>query len=158
MSRLSTTCLMTIALLASPAVSFAQEAPSATIAFSGGSVAAGVGYTWGNGTLLFKGKPYPFTVSGLSVVDIGIDRIDGAGTVYNLKNPADAAGTYFAAGDDRRRWLGGGARKPKRGHRPFSFKNVGPEAQPCRKRHCCNAEINNLLDCIFSRHARKEAG
>lgn len=98
MSRLSTTCLITIALLAPSAVSFAQEAPSATIAFSGGSVAAGVGYTWGDGTLLFKGKPYPFTISGLSVVDIGIDRIDGAGTVYNLKNPADAAGTYFAAG------------------------------------------------------------
>jgi hypothetical protein len=98
MSRFQIVCLIIIAILAPSTVSFAQEAPSATIAFSGGSIAAGVGYTWGSGTLLFKGKPYHFTVSGLSVVDIGVDRIDGAGTVYNLKNPADAAGTYFAAG------------------------------------------------------------
>jgi hypothetical protein len=98
MSRFQAIFPIVIALLAPSTVSFAQEAPSATIAFSGGSVAAGVGYTWGSGTLLFKGEPYPFKVSGLSVIDIGVDRIDGTGTVYNLKNPADAAGTYFAAG------------------------------------------------------------
>jgi|UPI00064842CB hypothetical protein len=77
MSRFQTICPIVIALLAPSTISFAQEAPSANIAFSGGSVAAGVGYTWGSGTSLFKGKPHPFTASGLSVVDIGVNRIDG---------------------------------------------------------------------------------
>ncbi|WP_429925709.1 hypothetical protein ACQY1H_23745 (plasmid) [Agrobacterium vitis] len=75
-----------------------QGTGDATMTFSGGSVAAGVGYTWGNGTLNFEGKSYPFTVSGLTFIDVGAERIDGAGTVYNLKKVEDAAGTYVAAG------------------------------------------------------------
>ncbi|MDQ0391069.1 hypothetical protein [Labrys monachus] len=92
------TCLVAASLFCMSAPAFAQNAPDATITFSGGSVAAGVGYTWGSGTLRYKGKAYPFTVSGLSVVDVGAARIDGTGTVYNLRNVADAAGTYVAAG------------------------------------------------------------
>ena len=76
----------------------AEHTPDAKISFSGGSIAAGIGYTWGSGTLVFKEKSYPFTVQGLSVIDIGIAKIDGVGDVYNLKDVKAFPGTYVAAG------------------------------------------------------------
>ena len=80
-------------------LALAQEsAPSGTLSFTGGSVAAGVGYSWGGGTLSYQGKQYHFTANGLSVVDIGASTIDGSGSVYNLHNVNDFAGTYYAAG------------------------------------------------------------
>jgi hypothetical protein len=82
--------------MSAPAI--AENVPDAKITFSGGSIAAGIGYTWGSGTLLFKEKSYAFTVEGLSVIDIGIAKIDGTGDVYNLKEVKDFPGTYVAAG------------------------------------------------------------
>ena len=73
------------------------DSPSGDITFSGGSVAAGVGYTWGGGEVHFKGKSYPFAVNGLSVVDVGAASIQGSGEVYNLKRIEDFAGNYVAA-------------------------------------------------------------
>ena len=67
-----------------------------TVTFSGGAVAAGIGFQWGNGVLTFRGGQYPFRVSGLSVVDIGISRITGSGTVRNLHNLADFSGNYVS--------------------------------------------------------------
>lgn len=75
-----------------------SPAPAATITFSGGSVAAGIGYTWGEGVLHFKGADYAFTVNGLSVVDVGLAQIEGTGEVYNLAKLDDFAGNYAAAG------------------------------------------------------------
>ncbi|MER8753478.1 hypothetical protein NKH57_30450 [Mesorhizobium sp. M1050] len=101
MKRLGLICLTVLSLIG---ISFfataeaVQRPADATMTFSGGSVAAGVGYTWGAGALNFEGKSYPFTVSGLTFIDIGAERIDGAGTVYNLKKVEDVAGTYVAAG------------------------------------------------------------
>jgi hypothetical protein len=34
----------------------AESVPSGTLELSGGSVAAGIGYTWGHGTLIFDGR------------------------------------------------------------------------------------------------------
>ena len=50
--------------------------------------------TQGEGVLNFQGKNYPFTISGLSLVDIGISNFTGAGKVYDLSSPRDLAGTY----------------------------------------------------------------
>jgi hypothetical protein len=83
-------------VVSAPAI--ADEKPDAKITFSGGSIAAGIGYTWGSGTLFFNERSYPFTVQGLSVIDIGIAKIDGAGDVYNLKDVKAFPGTYVAAG------------------------------------------------------------
>jgi hypothetical protein len=74
----------------------AEDAPSATIELSGGSVAAGIGYTWGNGTLIFEGKKYPIRIQGLSVVHIGASDYTASGTVYNLKKLSDINGVYTA--------------------------------------------------------------
>src|SRR3974390_1267937 len=67
-----------------------------TISFTGGAVAIGIGFQWGGGTLTFQGRQYPFRLSGLSVVDIGVTRVTGSGTVRNLQNVADFSGNYVA--------------------------------------------------------------
>ena len=89
--------LMVAGLLLATGTAALAQPPSADISFSGGSVAAGVGYTWGDGTLHFNGKSYPFSVHGLSVVDVGLSHIEGAGEVYNLQRVEDFAGNYVAA-------------------------------------------------------------
>jgi hypothetical protein len=35
---------------------------------------AGVGFSWGNGVLTYKGKTYPVQVEGLSVGEMGVTR------------------------------------------------------------------------------------
>ncbi len=72
--------------------------PDGSLVLSGGSVAAGVGYSWGSGTLTFRGQTYPFKVNGLSVGTVGVARADASATVYNLKKLEDFNGTYTAVG------------------------------------------------------------
>ena len=60
-------------------------------------VAAGVGYTWGQGVLEYRGQEYPFTVKGFSIVDVGVSRRIAKGEVYGLKNVEDFEGTFMAA-------------------------------------------------------------
>jgi len=76
----------------------AQEATTGKVMIESKSVAVGVGVSWGDGTLEFRGKKHPFTVQGLSVVDLGVSRVSAQGDVTNLKKVEDFAGTYTAAG------------------------------------------------------------
>jgi hypothetical protein len=76
----------------------AQDRPDGKVTLSGGAIAAGIGYSWGNGTLDYQGKKYRFSIDGLSIVDVGASTIEGVGDVYNLKNPTQFAGNYVAAG------------------------------------------------------------
>ena len=79
-------------------LSIAEEKKvDATLTMSEGQVAFGIGYSWGKGVLTFEGKEYPFKVSGLSVVDIGITSAKSSGKVYNLKKLEDFNGNYTAA-------------------------------------------------------------
>ncbi|MDB5469268.1 MAG: hypothetical protein JWR84_828 [Caulobacter sp.] len=71
--------------------------PDATIEFSGGAVAAGVGYSWGSGTLTYQGQTYPLKITGLSVADIGASKYSASGEVYGLKSLADIEGAYASA-------------------------------------------------------------
>ena len=68
-----------------------------TITFTGGAVAIGIGFQWGNGTLTYQGRQYPFKLNGLSVLDVGASSVTGSGTVHNLHNVADFSGNYVAA-------------------------------------------------------------
>jgi hypothetical protein len=72
--------------------------PSAYVWLSGGSVAIGIGYTWGHGTLYNSKdqKQYKFKLSGVSVADVGGAGITAEGEVYNLATPADLSGNYSA--------------------------------------------------------------
>jgi hypothetical protein len=73
--------------------------PSAYVWLSGGTVAVGIGYTWGHGTLYFSKdqKQYKFKLSGVSIADVGGAGINAEGEVYNLTTPADLTGNYSAA-------------------------------------------------------------
>lgn len=73
-----------------------SEKPDATIDFSGGSVALGVGYSWGHGVLHFQGKDYPFTANGFSVVNVGASSVEASGNVYHLTKVEDFPGNYTA--------------------------------------------------------------
>ena len=79
---------------------FAQAADKAdaTIRISTGSVAAGIGWSWGKGTLTYKGKEYPLSVKGLSIGKVGITKSTASGEVYHLKSLKDFDGNYTAAG------------------------------------------------------------
>lgn len=70
---------------------------SGTVSINLTSVAAGIGASWGSGILRFQGMTYPFSVSGISVGDVGMSTISAVGNVYNLRRPSDLAGNYAAA-------------------------------------------------------------
>ena len=74
----------------------AKGLPVATLKLSGKSVAAGVGISWGKGTLTYKGKQHAFSVDGLSVGDVGVSTVDATGNVYHLKKLEDFEGQYTA--------------------------------------------------------------
>jgi hypothetical protein len=71
-----------------------QSGPDATLRLSGGSFAAGIGFSWGSGTLTYKGKNYPVKVKGLSVGKVGITSSSAYGEVFNLKHLQDFNGHY----------------------------------------------------------------
>jgi len=84
-----------VAALAGLAVA---QSGTGTLSLTDGSVAAGVGFTWGKGTLTYAGKTYPVKVEGLSLGEVGVSRATAVGTVSNLKNLSEFSGTYVAAG------------------------------------------------------------
>jgi hypothetical protein len=71
--------------------------PDATVDFTGGSAAVGVGYTWGSGTLHYKGKDYPFSASGLTLADVGGGQNVVTAEVYKLNKVEDFPGKYSVA-------------------------------------------------------------
>ena len=60
------------------------------------SLAAGIGLSWGDGTLLFEGQRYGFSVKGVSLVDLGFSKGTMKGSVANLTDLSDFAGQYIA--------------------------------------------------------------
>ncbi len=100
LSLVATLFVSTVAVAEADNVSpvTAGAIPSGYVWLSGGSVAAGIGYTWGHGTL-YDSKDqnqYKFKLSGISIVDVGAAGINAEGEVYNLTSPADLSGNYSA--------------------------------------------------------------
>jgi hypothetical protein len=99
--------LSLLSLVVGMSTTSAQSATTGKVTLESKSVAIGVGVSWGDGVLEYKGKKYPFTIEGLSVVDLGVSKVSARGDVKNLKKVEDFAGTYTAAGAGGA--LGGGA-------------------------------------------------
>ena len=76
----------------------AEKHPDATLRLSFSSVAVGVGFSSGSGTLTYKGKSYPVKVKGLSVGKVGITSSSAYGEVFNLKSLQDFNGHYDVNG------------------------------------------------------------
>jgi len=98
MRRLMIGVIVAGGLVAALAGLAAAQSQRATLKLSDGSVAAGIGFSWGKGTLTYAGKTYPVKVEGLSVGEVGLSRATAVGTVSNLKHLSDFSGTYVAVG------------------------------------------------------------
>ena len=72
--------------------------PAGTVSIDLTSIAAGIGTSWGSGILRYQGNTYRFSVTGLTVGDVGISTVSAVGNVYYLKKPSDLAGNYAAVG------------------------------------------------------------
>ena len=91
---------MIVVSLLSVMATFAQEtktpAPSGTVSLSTKSMAVGIGINWGTGILTFDGKEHPFSIKGLSVMDLGVSKASVKGEVYHLTKVSDFGGRYAA--------------------------------------------------------------
>jgi hypothetical protein len=86
--------LLTTLGIASPSHA---ESGAVRVVFTKGGFIVGVG--GGHGVLNFRGRTYPFTVSGMSVgFTIGASTTNLVGRALNLRSPADIQGTYSAIG------------------------------------------------------------
>jgi hypothetical protein len=73
------------------------ETGAVSVVFTKGGFIVGVG--GGQGVLVFRGKRYPFTVSGMSIgFTIGASTTKFVGRALNLRSPGDLAGSYAAGG------------------------------------------------------------
>ena len=99
LNRILSSLAMVMLLLAGADPGQAQpEDISGTVSIDLTSFAAGVGASWGSGVLRFQGKTYRFSVTGLTVGNLGISTISAVGNVYNLYRPKNLAGNYVAVG------------------------------------------------------------
>ena len=73
------------------------EVGAVAVVFTKGGFIVGVG--GGEGVLVYRGKRYPFTVSGMSVgFTIGASTTRLVGRAINLRGPASIEGSYGVAG------------------------------------------------------------
>jgi hypothetical protein len=73
------------------------ETGQVAVVFTKGGFIVGIG--GGEGVLVFRGKRYPFTVSGMSVgFTIGASTSKFVGRALNLNGPASIEGTYSTIG------------------------------------------------------------
>ena len=93
--RLTALALFAFALSATP--SLAQAPGYVRVKFVKAGLMVGVG--GGNGTLTYRGRDYPFRVSGLSLgVTAGASVSHLEGWASGVVKPSDFAGTYSAVG------------------------------------------------------------
>jgi hypothetical protein len=88
-----------IAMTISPGLALPSHAEngSVSVVFSKAALVAGIG--GGNGVLTFRGKRYPFNVTGASLgASLGISTNKLNGYVLNLSRPEDFAGGFSAIG------------------------------------------------------------
>jgi len=74
------------------------SAPDATLRMSIGGVHLGIGGSSGSGTLTYRGRNYPFRVSGLAVGRVGVTSSSAVGDVFNLRHLQDFNGNYTVSG------------------------------------------------------------
>jgi hypothetical protein len=97
--RLAIALVLVVSLVSIVEFAGAQDSRSvAMLELSQGSVAAGIGLSWGSGTLTYLGRTYPVKVMGLSVGEVGITWASAKGIVFDLKKLEGFSGAYAAGG------------------------------------------------------------
>jgi hypothetical protein len=92
-------CTVALGLFGAASLSTPSQAATGAIrvVFTSGGFIIGVG--GGQGVLTFRGRQYPFTVSGMSFgATIGAATTELVGRARNLHSPGDLAGAYSAIG------------------------------------------------------------
>ena len=72
--------------------------PDATLRMSMGGVHVGIGGSSGSGTLTYRGRNYPFRVSGMAIGRVGVTSSSAVGDVFNLRHLQDFNGNYTVGG------------------------------------------------------------
>ncbi|UWU95659.1 hypothetical protein [Bradyrhizobium sp. CB1015] len=86
-----------LATVAGFSTSARADTGQVAVVFTKGGFIVGAG--GGEGVLVYRGKKYPFTVSGMSVgLTIGASTTKFVGRALNLKGPASIEGTYAVGG------------------------------------------------------------
>ena len=94
---LFTAALLGLVGLASLSTTSRAETGSVRVVFTKAGFIVGVG--GGRGVLTFRGRHYPFSVSGMSVgFTIGGSTTQFVGHALNMRAPGDLAGSYAAIG------------------------------------------------------------
>jgi hypothetical protein len=84
-------------LVSGTATSAQAETGAVRVVFTKGGFIIGVG--GGHGVLTFRGRHYPFRVSGMSIgATIGASTTNLVGHALNIRSPGDIAGNYSAIG------------------------------------------------------------
>ncbi len=84
-------------LVSGVATSAQAETGAVRVVFTKGGFIIGVG--GGHGVLTFRGRHYPFRVSGMSIgATIGASTTNLVGHALNIRSPGDIAGNYGAIG------------------------------------------------------------
>src|SRR5690348_14491773 len=86
----------TILLLVKILSASAEEADG-SIKITTRMVAPGIGLSWGDGILTYKGQEIPFTFQANGLfrnVEENITAAELSGEVFNLQSPADFSGNY----------------------------------------------------------------
>ena len=94
LSGLALFCLLLVA--ASSVISADSPKPAGKVSIESTSISAGIGVSWGDGTLNLKGKDYKFSIQGLTLVDFGFSKASAVGDVYNLTDVSKFEGNYVA--------------------------------------------------------------
>ena len=71
---------------------------TAEATFSGENLALVLGYHWGAGRLTYQGRRYDFRMTGLSIVGLAAERLEGKAEVRHLRKVTDFEGYYWGAG------------------------------------------------------------
>ena len=74
------------------------SAPDATLRMSIGGFHLGIGGSSGSGTLTYRGRNYPFRVSGMAIGRVGVTSSSAVGDVFNLRHLRDFNGNYTVSG------------------------------------------------------------
>ena len=98
MRRILVGLLLAGSLLLLSNLSFAPaQAPDGTVKITSRMVAPGIGLSWGEGVLAYKGREYPFTYQATGLfrdVDTKIAAAELSGRVFELKRLEDFSGKY----------------------------------------------------------------
>jgi len=95
--------LLGVAFLLTVTAAAQAQTPSGSVAFESANASVMGDTTWVGCTLVFQGKIYGCTVTGLSAPMSGMARVSGM--VFDLKDPGSFTGAYTSGNDFS---LGGG--------------------------------------------------